>query len=117
MSTVEVFIGALCATIPFFWPAIREQFNKIFVSYDFSVSEVRVQDDEEYELAKTGSPIAGRGQKAPVLEEVYTDKPETKAKASKYKERFSGGQPEGAENMYTGGTTSNVKTEKQGLRF
>jgi hypothetical protein len=100
LSTVEIFLAALCATIPFFWPAVVDQFNKIFVQYDFSVSEVRVQDEDKFELTKTGSMpgSAGLRPNEPWLEETWP--PEKKSTMTTtnatskpvFKEEFSMGQ-------------------------
>ena len=38
LSLCEVYIAVLVASIPFFWPMLKEQINKIFVSYEFTVT-------------------------------------------------------------------------------
>jgi hypothetical protein len=86
LSQVEVFIGALCATIPFFWPAVRDQWAKIFVSYDFSVSEVRVQDDQ-YELTKPGS-RGGHGHTEGWTEEPWAIKDKAGSNTKQYYSDF-----------------------------
>ena len=54
LSICEIYMAILVASIPFFWPMIKEQINKIFVTYEFSVStESRFhhQDDDGNELS------------------------------------------------------------------
>ncbi|KAF2102594.1 hypothetical protein NA57DRAFT_20821, partial [Rhizodiscina lignyota] len=38
LSIAEIYLAASCATIPFFWPVLKDQFNKIFVQYEVNVS-------------------------------------------------------------------------------
>jgi hypothetical protein len=54
-STVEVAIGCLCATTPFFWPLIQNGLNMIFVTYEFNVSTESRWHDDQIELASTTS--------------------------------------------------------------
>ena len=84
LSLCEVYIASLCASIPFFWPIIKEQIQKlqeIFVKYEFSVStesRFHANDDDAVELAPTpgtddvvslGSKSANQSTK-----QVYPDK-------------------------------------------
>jgi hypothetical protein len=38
LSFSEIYIAALTASIPFFWPIITKQFTKIFIQYEFDVT-------------------------------------------------------------------------------
>jgi hypothetical protein len=38
LSLCEIYIAALTASVPFFWPIISKQLGKIFVSYEFEIS-------------------------------------------------------------------------------
>lgn len=38
LSLCEVYIAVLVASIPFFWPMLKGQIDKIFVSYEFTVT-------------------------------------------------------------------------------
>jgi hypothetical protein len=120
LSTVEVFLAALCATIPLFWPAVRDQFYKIFVQYDFSVSEIRIEDDE-FELTKTGSLPAGRGQNEPWSDKTWSEKIQTRTTAKPaYKDDFAMehvSSYDAGNDMYSGGTRSQVISKKPGNRF
>lgn len=49
-STVEVSIGCLCATTPFFWPLIQTGLDMIFVKYEFAVSSESRWHDDHIEL-------------------------------------------------------------------
>ena len=122
LSTVEIFLAALCATIPFFWPAVRDQFNKIFVQYDFNVSESRVQHDsvEGYELTKAGTLPAGVRPNEPWVEETWA--PEKTAQTSMttkpaFREDFSDGRVTSYEiddsHMYD----STEQGKKSGVRY
>lgn len=56
ISLAEVYVASLCASIPFFWPIIAQQINKIMVMYEFNVSsEPRYQEEEEIELTNAKS--------------------------------------------------------------
>ena len=126
LSTVEIFLSALCATIPFFWPAVRDQFRKIFVQYDFNVSESRVHQQhdsvEGYELTKSGTLPAGVRPNEPWVEETWP--PEKTAQTSvsgkpAFREEFADGRLTSYEiddqHMYQGGNTDNVKSS--GIRY
>jgi len=70
LSICEVYIASMCACIPFFWPMLKQQIDKIFVMYEFSVStESRFHgnDDDAVELAPTQSRNRG---KSPGTEDV-----------------------------------------------
>lgn len=55
ISLAEVYVASLCASIPFFWPIIAQQINKIMVMYEFNVSSESRYKDDEVELANTES--------------------------------------------------------------
>jgi hypothetical protein len=61
ISLAEVYVASLCASIPFFWPIIAQQLNKIMVMYEFNVSsEPRYRDDEiELTPARSKSETSG----------------------------------------------------------
>lgn len=70
LSICEIFIASLCATIPFFWPMLKQQLNKIFVVHEFSVStesRFHPHDDDAVELAPTQS---GNREKSTATEDV-----------------------------------------------
>ncbi|KIW08534.1 uncharacterized protein PV09_01423 [Verruconis gallopava] len=120
LSTVEVFLAALCATIPFFWPVLREGFNKIFVHYDFTVAEEQIQDDEGYELAKTGSLPAGIQHDQSWQRDGWDPeekKPITTA-VPILKNIFKGSKATQTppSHIYTGGTSSEITSKKSRTR-
>jgi hypothetical protein len=59
LSFVEVYVAAICASTPVFWPVISQQLTKIFVMYEFKVSSEARHRDDEVELAHTESWPAG----------------------------------------------------------
>lgn len=61
LSAAEIYLATSCATIPFFWPVVKEQLNKIFVKYEFNVSVESNIPDEELELAHRGGFPASSG--------------------------------------------------------
>jgi hypothetical protein len=52
-SAVEVAIGCLCATTPFFWPLVQSGLNMIFVKHEFTVSSESRWHDDQVELTST----------------------------------------------------------------
>ena len=61
LSFIEVYLAAITASTPIFWPVLTEQLSKIFVMYEFEVSsEFRNPGDDEVELAPTESWHTGK---------------------------------------------------------
>lgn len=55
ISFVEVYIAALCASTPVFWPVLESQIVKIFVKYEFNVSSESRYEYNEVEVTNTRS--------------------------------------------------------------
>jgi hypothetical protein len=63
LSICEIDIAVFVASVPFFWPILREQFTQIFVKYEFNVStESRFQqgDDDTVELSRMEASHMGK---------------------------------------------------------
>jgi len=77
VSFCEVGVASICACTPFFWPLITQQWDKIFVTYEFKVSSESRYRDEELELASTDNWPARtgsyRGKHDPDVRSLETD--------------------------------------------
>lgn len=88
LSTAEIYLAATCSTIPFFWPVVRDQFNKIFVKYEFNITSESYCPDEEIQLANTGSSPAGSGRDEARSVESFGRSKMGKTPKASYKEVF-----------------------------
>jgi hypothetical protein len=50
LSLAEIFVASMCASVPFFWPIVVQQFTKIMVMYEFNVSSEPRWHDDQLEL-------------------------------------------------------------------
>jgi hypothetical protein len=54
LSSIEIDLAIICASMPIFWPIIEQSFAAIFVSYAIEIVEQRVEDHGlTYELKHT----------------------------------------------------------------
>ena len=56
LSSLEVNLAIISASMPVFWPLVQKSFSAIFVSFEVEVKEERVADtNADYEMKRKGS--------------------------------------------------------------